>query len=155
MTDNTKAYKPRQRKSKGPVSDDLLDQLLSQVRGHDAESLLGESGLVGQLKKQLAERMLSAELNHHLATERASGDVSRAIRRCAIIIDLCLSNGTHHSSSPAARKNAARRCRCPRVRTREVSTACSRAGRLAGAKFARSPYLVCPQTCSTGLRSGA
>jgi len=74
MTDNTKAYKPRQRKSKGPFSDDLLDQLLAQVRGHDAESLLGESGLVGQLKKQLAERMLSAELNHHLATERASGD---------------------------------------------------------------------------------
>src|ERR1017187_1833471 len=74
MTDNTKAYKPRQRKSKGPFSDDLLDQLLDQVKGRDAESLLGESGLVGQLKKQLAERMLSAELNHHLATERASGD---------------------------------------------------------------------------------
>jgi len=44
------------------------------VRGHDAESLLGESGWLGKLKKQLAERMLSAELNHHLATERTSGD---------------------------------------------------------------------------------
>ena len=74
MTDDTKAAKGRQRKSKGPFSDDLLDQLLAQVRGCDAESLLGESGLVGQLKKQLAERMLSAELNHHLANERASGD---------------------------------------------------------------------------------
>lgn len=30
--------------------------------GAHAESLLGESGLIGQLKKQLAERMLSAEL---------------------------------------------------------------------------------------------
>ena len=29
---------------------------------------------MGQRKKLLAERMLSAELNHHLATERASGD---------------------------------------------------------------------------------
>jgi hypothetical protein len=44
MTDDTKA-------AKGPFSDELLDQLLTQVRGRDAESLLGESGLIGQLKK--------------------------------------------------------------------------------------------------------
>ena len=74
MTEKTKAAKTRQRKPKGPFSDELLDQLLAQVRGRDAESLLGESGLIGQLKKQLAERMLSAELNHHLAAERASGE---------------------------------------------------------------------------------
>jgi hypothetical protein len=48
--------------------------LAPQVRGRDAESMLGESGLIKQLKKQLAERLLGAELNHHLATERASGD---------------------------------------------------------------------------------
>ncbi len=30
---------------------------------------MGESGLIGQLKKQLAERMLAAELTHHLANE--------------------------------------------------------------------------------------
>lgn len=52
-----------------PVSNELLDQLLAQVSGKDAESLLGESGLIGQLKKQLAERMLAAELTHHLASE--------------------------------------------------------------------------------------
>ena len=69
MTEPTK--KPRRRKLKGPFSDELIDQLLSQVRGKDAESVLGESGLVGQLKKQLAERMLSAELTHHLKTEAA------------------------------------------------------------------------------------
>jgi hypothetical protein len=43
--------------------------LVPQVRGRDAESLLGESGLIGQLKKQLAERMLGAVeagLQHHL-----------------------------------------------------------------------------------------
>ena len=61
--------KLRKRKPKGPFSDELLDQLLSHVKGKDAESLLGESGLVGQLKKQLAERMLAAELTHHLKTE--------------------------------------------------------------------------------------
>jgi len=75
MTDTTK--KARERKSKGPFSDELIDQLLAQASGKDAESLLGESGLIGQLKKQLAERMLAAELTHHLsseATEEESGN---------------------------------------------------------------------------------
>jgi putative transposase len=72
MTDVSKPG--RRRKAKGPFSDELLDHLLSQLSGQDAESLLGESGLVGQLKKQLAERMLGAELNHHLAMERAAGE---------------------------------------------------------------------------------
>jgi transposase-like protein len=67
MTDTTK--KVRKRKAPGPFPPELLDQLLAQVSGQDAESLLGESGLVGQLKKQLAERLLSAELSHHLASE--------------------------------------------------------------------------------------
>lgn len=52
MTDDGKAAKRRQRKPKGPFSDELLDQLIAQVCGHDAERLLGESGLVGQLKKR-------------------------------------------------------------------------------------------------------
>jgi putative transposase len=67
MTETTK--KARKRKPSGPFSDELLDQLLAQASGKDAESLLGESGLIGQLKKQLAERMLAAELSHHLANE--------------------------------------------------------------------------------------
>ena len=70
MTNTSKVAKVRQRKPKGPFSDELLDQILSQLKGHDADSLLGQSGLVAQLKKQLAERMLSAELGHHLQQER-------------------------------------------------------------------------------------
>jgi len=54
-------------------SDELIDHLLSQVEHKDAESILGESGLAGVLKKQLAERMLSAELSHHLNVESAHG----------------------------------------------------------------------------------
>ena len=54
MTDTTK--KAHKRKAPGPFSDELLDQLLAQVSGKDAESLLGESDLIGQLKKQLAEQ---------------------------------------------------------------------------------------------------
>jgi putative transposase len=63
----------KSRKSKAKASklfpDELIDQLLAQVQNKDAGSILGESGLAGQLKKQLAERMLTAELNHHLTTE--------------------------------------------------------------------------------------
>jgi putative transposase len=70
MTDATKSV--RNRKAKGPFSEELIDELLSQAQGKDARSLLGESGIVGQLKKQLAERMLSAELSHHLDSEASA-----------------------------------------------------------------------------------
>ena len=59
MNDTMK--KARKRKPQGPFSDELLDQLLARISGKDAESPLGESGLIGQMKKQLAERMLAAE----------------------------------------------------------------------------------------------
>lgn len=70
MTD-TMTSKSRKTKAKSHrlFPDELIDQLLAQVQNKDAESILGESGLAGQLKKQLAERMLAAELSHHLATE--------------------------------------------------------------------------------------
>ena len=67
MTKATK--KLRKRKPSGPFSNELLEQFLAQVSGKDAESLVGESGLIGQIKKQLAERMLAAELTLHLANE--------------------------------------------------------------------------------------
>ena len=68
MTDDTK--KPaRKRKAKGPLPDELIDQLLGELKGKDAESVLGTSGLAGRLKKQLAERMLAAELTYHLNAE--------------------------------------------------------------------------------------
>ena len=35
------------------ISDELIDQLLAKVRNKDAESILGESGLAGQLKKPI------------------------------------------------------------------------------------------------------
>ncbi|HET7548394.1 MAG TPA: IS256 family transposase [Usitatibacter sp.] len=73
MTDQPRAKKPRIRREKGPFSDELLDQLLAHLKGHDAESLLGQSGLMGQLKKQLMERMLAGELTHHLRSEAAAG----------------------------------------------------------------------------------
>lgn len=67
---STKSKKPKPAKL---IPDELIDQLLAQVDGQDAEAILSESGLAGLLKKQLAERMLAAELTHHLATEAKQG----------------------------------------------------------------------------------
>ncbi len=70
---NTMKKNTQQTQTRKLFSDALIDQLLSQVQDKNAESLLGESGLAGQLKKQLAERMLTAELSHHLDKQSAQG----------------------------------------------------------------------------------
>jgi putative transposase len=51
----------------------LLDQLLA---GQDPKTVLASDGLLGELKKALAERMLNAEMDSHLATdaEQESGN---------------------------------------------------------------------------------
>lgn len=72
MTEDAKPKRPRKGKGQGPFSDELLDQLLSHVKGKDAESLLGEAGLMGQLKKRLMERMLAGELTQHLQGEEGA-----------------------------------------------------------------------------------
>lgn len=58
------------RKKKAPNRvDDLLDELLEDCRS--PEDILGESGLMSQIKKRLVERALAGELNHHLKLEQA------------------------------------------------------------------------------------
>lgn len=49
------------------ISKDLLDQLLDGVQ--NADDLLGEHGLMKDLKIRLMERMLGAELTAHLGYE--------------------------------------------------------------------------------------
>ncbi len=73
MTDTTVTKKSKNPKAPKLFPDELIDQLLAQIQNKDAESVLGESGLAGQLKKQLAERMLAAELTHHLESEAEQG----------------------------------------------------------------------------------
>src|SRR5688572_32611385 len=51
-------------------SNELLDQLLA---GRDAKSVLDSGGLIGDLKMALAERMLNAEMDEHLASEAEAG----------------------------------------------------------------------------------
>ncbi|MEJ2767644.1 hypothetical protein IHE30_03115 [Mycetohabitans sp. B46] len=60
MTDATVTKKSKNPKAPKLFPDELIDPLLAQVQSEDVESILGESGLAGQLKKQLAERMLAA-----------------------------------------------------------------------------------------------
>jgi putative transposase len=73
MTEVTMLKKNRPPKAAKLFADELIDELLAQLQNKDAESVLGESGLAGQLKKQLAERMLAAELSHHLEAETEQG----------------------------------------------------------------------------------
>ena len=46
------------------LTDEMVDQLLA---GQDPSSVFASGGLIDELKKRLAERMLNAELDHHLA----------------------------------------------------------------------------------------
>ncbi|ECG8572667.1 hypothetical protein FNI38_10790 [Salmonella enterica subsp. diarizonae] len=46
-----------------PISNELIDELLKDC--HSPEDLLGESGLLKQLTRKLAERALEAEMSMH------------------------------------------------------------------------------------------
>lgn len=48
----------------------ILDKFLEGVDLSNPQSIFTESGLFVQLKKSLAERILQAELEHHLEQER-------------------------------------------------------------------------------------
>src|ERR1700758_128146 len=48
------------------ISDEMVDQLLA---GRDPATVFESGGLVDELKKRLAERMLNGEMDHHLGVE--------------------------------------------------------------------------------------
>ena len=50
--------------AKSKIDPDLVDKLLE---GQDPKKVLSSDGLLGELKKALAERILNAELDHHLS----------------------------------------------------------------------------------------
>ena len=55
------------------IADEVVDQLLA---GRDPATVFESGGLVDELKKRLAERMLNGEMDHHLGaeTEEAAGN---------------------------------------------------------------------------------
>jgi putative transposase len=58
------------RRKQSAIPDDLLDQLLG---GTDPRAALADGGLLDGLKKALAERVLNAEMDHHLETGEPDG----------------------------------------------------------------------------------
>lgn len=60
------------------LPNEIIDELIEQFHGKDADSLLGTDGLAGQLKKQLAERIRVAALSHHLKAESAKASPGKA-----------------------------------------------------------------------------
>ncbi|MGB0956410.1 MAG: transposase, partial [Panacagrimonas sp.] len=54
----------RRKKTESRFSDELIDQLL-EGQTHGAH-LLESDGLIGELKKRIAERMMQAEMDVHL-----------------------------------------------------------------------------------------
>jgi len=58
------------RRKQPSIPDELLDQLLG---GSDPRAALADGGLLDGLKKALAERVLNAELDHHLETGEPDG----------------------------------------------------------------------------------
>ena len=57
------------RRKEPRISDAVLDQLLA---GADPKTVFDPNGLIDDLKKALAERVLNAEMDHHLAGEEPS-----------------------------------------------------------------------------------
>lgn len=56
------------------IEKEVLEQLLA---GRDPQEVFSKDGLFDELKKALSERILNAELDEHLATERAGGQANR------------------------------------------------------------------------------
>ena len=50
------------------IRDELIEELLA---GKDPQKVFSSDGLLDELKKALAERILNAEMDQHLASERA------------------------------------------------------------------------------------
>jgi putative transposase len=56
------------------IKKDVLDQLLA---GRDPQAVFAKDGLVDELKKALANRVLNAEMDDHLSGEAAAGKTNR------------------------------------------------------------------------------
>jgi putative transposase len=66
------------------IADELLDRFLS---GTDAATALQQGGLLDELKKALAERVLNAEMDHHLGGEAGVGNSRNGYGRKTVLTD--------------------------------------------------------------------
>jgi len=93
------------KKDCGPISAELLDQLLA---GRDPKTVLESGGLIGDLKKALAERMLNAELDVHLEAEaeqaagnHRNGTSSKTVLTADGALELSIPRDRHGRFDPA------------------------------------------------------
>ena len=73
---------PRRKEPKIP--DAILDQLLA---GADPKSAFDPNGLLDDLKKALADRVLNAEMDHHLVGEAGAGNSRNGYGRKTVTTD--------------------------------------------------------------------
>ena len=68
------------------IADEVVDQLL---KGRDPATVFESGGLIDELRKRLAERMLNAEMGHHLgsAAEEGSGNHRNGYGQKTVITD--------------------------------------------------------------------
>lgn len=66
------------------IPDSILDQLLA---GADAKTAFDQNGLIDQLKKALAERVLNAEMDHHLAGDPGEGNSRNGYGKKTVLTD--------------------------------------------------------------------
>src|ERR671927_89965 len=72
------------RRKQPRIPDAILDQLLA---GADPKTAFDPNGLLDGLKKALAERILNAEMDHHLAGEGGTGNGRNGYGRKSVITD--------------------------------------------------------------------
>jgi putative transposase len=72
------------RRKEPVIPDAILDQLLA---GSDAKSAFDSNGLIDQLKKALAERVLNAEMDHHLSHAIATGNSRNGYGKKTVLTD--------------------------------------------------------------------
>src|ERR1700735_945249 len=72
------------RRKEAAIADTILDQLLG---GADAKTAFDPGGLLDGLKKALAERVLNAEMDHHLEGDAQSANSRNGYGRKTVITD--------------------------------------------------------------------
>ncbi|SUB02262.1 Transposase and inactivated derivatives [Pannonibacter phragmitetus] len=87
------------RRKEPVIPDAILDQLLG---GADAKTAFDGGGLIDQLKKALAERALNAEMDHHLSSERSSGNSRNGYGKKTVLTD----DGSLELSIPRDRQSS-------------------------------------------------
>lgn len=70
------------RRKQPTIPDEVLDQLLA---GRDAKAAFHDGGFFDELKQALAERVLSAEMDHHLAGEDEADNVRNGYGKKTVI----------------------------------------------------------------------